>query len=292
MYVILVAWVLLALALMLPPTPGLPLTVRYRRMQGAPPHKAAPRRKLLAYLPVGPLVGVLPRGYRNMLQTQLLKAHMLDHWTLAEFVAVKCLVGMMLSAATLLIWFTSGATFLLAGAVMELIAGWSLPDFVLKRRSAARLDAVGRELPTMLSSLAICLQTGLSLRSALQYLADVHQEGVLRQELLIVAAHLQAGANPREALTAMMERCGTPQLNKAINTLLQHAEVSPSSAGAAAAEESRLAWQEKKRRAEIMAHSASLKLFLPQMLLGLPALLLVLMGPAVIGLWDTIRSMQ
>jgi tight adherence protein C len=193
-----------------------------------------------------------------------------------------CLMG--------LYWWQTKHSFFLFAMLLQSAAGWSLPDFYVKRRAAGRLAAAERELPAFLSNLSICLQTGLSLRSALLQLAALRPGGTLGRELELVSAHLAAGATPGEALSALIERCRTPELSQALRTIAHHAERSPSAAAAAAAAEARAAWQRKRRRAERIAQTASLKLFFPQLLLGLPALFLVLLGPAALKLWDMIHS--
>lgn len=289
MTMLLLAGGLLAAALLVPGSPGIPLRVRYRRLGGtAAP--TAPRRRLLAWVPAQYLLPLLPEGYRRSLRLHLLRADLAGAWPLPEFVAVKVIACAALALLMVLYWAKTGSLFFALAIPIECVSGWMLPDFWVKRRAADRLQAVQRELPHLLGQLAVCLHTGLSLRSALVELADLHQAGRLGHELRIVAAQLRNGANPGEALAAMTERCGAPELTQALGSVLQHVAKGSRAAGAAAAAAANLAWQRRRRRAEAIAHTASLKLFLPQLLLGFPALFLILLGPVFLRLWAIINS--
>jgi tight adherence protein C len=291
MELIVAACVALGLACLLP-SGTVPLTVRYRRQAGGAAAARAPGpRRLLAGVPVERFLALLPRRYTAVLQLDLHRAQLAGNWSLTDFVAVKLAIGLGLVLLMALYWWKTGSPFFAFAMLLQALAGWTLPDFFVKRRAVARAAAAERELATMLANLAICLQTGLSLRSALLQLAVMNPGGVLGYELRVAAGHLSSGATPREALTALMERCHSPMLVQALSNVLQHADASPRAAGAAAAAESRAAWQRMKQRAERIAHTTSLKLFFPQLLLGLPALLLVVMGPAALNLWRSFRQL-
>ncbi|HYG58579.1 MAG TPA: type II secretion system F family protein, partial [Symbiobacteriaceae bacterium] len=243
-------------------------------------------------IPAHWLAAMLPRRYTAMLRLTLMRARLADSWPLHEFLALKLISSLFFAGLVFVLYHEARTPVVLYAGFMPIAAGWILPDFWLKRRAAARQAAVQRDLPHLLSSLAICLQTGLSLQTAVLELGTVHRTGVLGEELRMAGNHLHAGATPAEALTAMTERCGIVEMTQAIGTIVQHAERTPSAASAAAVAEARRAWDRKRRRAEAIAQSASLKLFLPQLLLGLPALLLVLMGPAVLVFMDIFKSLQ
>lgn len=290
MLLILIAWLLLIAAVAAPAAPGIPLEQRYRRLTGIALRPR--RRRLLARVPVRPLLPLLPPRYRDGLRSLLLQAHLTETWTLIDLVALK-----LLSCAAFLLfgavfWLKTGLPVFGYAIPLQIAAGWVLPDFWIKRRIVGRQVAVERQLPQMLSGLAICLQAGLSLRSAVAELAAVLEGSVLGEELLSAAVYLSRGATPEEALTVMMDRCGSEDLSRALGAVIQQAAKSPAAAGAAATEEARMAWLRRRRAAESVAQSASIKLFLPQLVFGLPALLLIVMGPAIVALIEVFRSFR
>jgi tight adherence protein C len=290
LYLLILAGALLATAVVLPAGPGLPLAVRYRRQAGGPAPPQSARRRL-PLVPARWLLPLLPARYRRGLEATLLRAQMLESWPLPDFLALKLTLALFFALqVTLTMAPKLQSPVILLPMLLEAAGGWILPDFWAKRRAASRLAAAERELPQMLSSLAICLQTGLSLRSTLLHLAVIHPTGVLGTELRVAAAHVGAGATPSEALTALIERCRTPDLARALGSVLQQAARSPKAAGAAAAAESRQAWERRRRRSEAVAHTASLKLFFPQLLFGLPSVMLILLGPALLRLLEAIRG--
>lgn len=286
MSAVLLAAALLAMVLLLPATPGTPLTRRYR-----PGTARLTRMGFLARLPADQALRLLPRRYRDDLSAHLLRAALPSRFTLLDLVLLKGALALLMAGFMPLYWTKTGNPFFLLLTPLSMAAGWTLPDFAVKRRSAERVEAARRELPQVLSTLAVCLQTGLSLRSSLTQLPDLLPEGVLRRELRSAAAQLASGATPQEAVASMVERVRSPELVQAFGTVLQHAERSTLAAGAAAAAEARAAWQRKRRRAEALAHTAALKLFFPQLILGLPAIFLVLLGPAALKFLEWFRSM-
>lgn len=287
---ILLAWVLLVAALAVPAAPGVPLEQRYRRLAGVT--LRATRRRSLGWVPVRPLLPLLPRGYRDGLRSLLLQAHLTESWTLIDLVALKFVCSAAFLLAGTAFWLKTAMPVFAYVIPLQAAAGWILPEFWIKRRIVERRAAVTRELPQMLSGLAICLHTGLSLRSAVAELSLVLEGSVLGDELRAAAVHLNRGATPDEALSLMIDRCGSEELTRALGAVLQQAPKSPMAAGVAAATEARLAWQRRRRRAESLAQSASIRLFLPQLLLGLPALLLIIMGPALLAFVEAFRSFR
>lgn len=262
---ILLAGLLLLVALALPAGRGIPLGQRYRRLAGMT-HRPTSRWRILALLP--------------------------ERWSVPDLVLMKLGCSLLFLLLTTILWWRSGMAFFAYTLPLQAVAGWALPDFRIRRRMAARRAAVTRELPQMMSGLAICLQTGLSLRYAVAHLSTVLEGSVLGEELRGAAVHLNLGATPQEALAIMTERCGHEELTRALSAVVQQVGKSPSAAGAAAAAESRMAWQRRRRRAEAVAQSASLKLFLPQLLLGLPALFLIILGPALLSFLETFRPFR
>lgn len=276
-------------ALALPTTAQIPLSVRYRRLSD--PHRPAAGR-VIHWFPVHLVLPLLPRRSIDSLRMLLLHADMSEKWSVSNMVTVKLLFAISFGLLMLLYWHKSGHLLFLLAIPVQAVAGWSLPDYCLKRRITARLQAINRELPHVLTGLAICLQTGSSVRSALLELATMHQSGALGRELQRMAAHLRSGAAPLEAVTAMTDRCGAPELHPALGRILNQAERGGHAAGSVAAEEAGKAWRRLKHRAETLAHTASFKLFLPQLLLAFPALLLILLSPVFLRLVDLARSFR
>jgi tight adherence protein C len=288
---LLLAWLLLVAALAVPAAPGIPLELRYRRLAGLAV-RSGPRWRLLAWMPARQALSLLPRRYRESLRSLLLQAHLADRCSLIDLVALKLLCSALFALLTTMLWLKSGLALFAYFLPVQAAAGWSLPEIWIRRRIGDRRAAVTREIPPMLSGLAICLQTGISLRHAVAHLSTFLEGSVLGGELKLAALYMDLGATPEEALSALAERCGSEELTRALSAVVQQAAKNPAAAGAAAITESRMAWQRRRRRAEGIAQSASLKLFLPQLLLGLPALMLIVMGPAVMSFLDAFRSFR
>ncbi|EOU2462856.1 type II secretion system F family protein [Vibrio navarrensis] len=97
-----------------------------------------------------------------------------------------------------------------------------LPDLFLARRKRAVERAVGRELPYLIDLMAVCVQTGMTLESALGYLADELQ-GFDKH----LAFHVRRTAERarltglEDALTELAVRINTQEVRSFTFTLLQ-----------------------------------------------------------------------
>lgn len=88
------------------------------------------------------------------------------------------------------------------------------------------------------------------------------------------------GRDRREALRAIAERTGVPELNGFIGAILQADELGSGIARTLQiqAEQMRM---KRRQAAEKLAHEAAIKMLLPMVFLIFPAIFVVILGPAV-----------
>jgi tight adherence protein C len=172
-----------------------------------------------------------------------------------------------------------------------LALGYYLPGVVLKARGSRRQQAIFRELPDALDLLLICIEAGLSFDMALhrisRELADIAP--VLSAEFGQYFLEIQSGLPRKRVLRSLAERNGTPSLTAVINVLLQSIRF-----GTDVADALRVHIQsmrtERRQSAEEKGAKISTQLTFPLIMLILPALLIIILGPAVINIMERLQG--
>jgi len=157
--------------------------------------------------------------------------------------------------------------------------GWITPLFVLRKRAAQRLEQIDREVPELVDLLVTTVEAGVGFAAALQTTAR-RVEGPLGQELRVALSEQSLGLTIQEALTNMLLRANSPALRIFVQAINQ-GEMLGVSIGKILRD---LAVDMRKRRrqmAEERAQKAPTKIIFPLVLLILPALFIVAVGPIV-----------
>ena len=176
------------------------------------------------------------------------------------------------------------ATVVPGPALVALPATLALPGagWVARRRAATRrLAARSEAAPAVLDLLGAALLAGLNPHKAVLRVAERAPEA-LRQELGLAAAVLRLGGTPASALRAAAERSGLDEL-RAAAAALEAAErwgAPPADALAARAEALRT---RTRLHAEAEAGRAAVRLVFPLVLCFLPAFILLVVVPTVVG---------
>ncbi|MFT3972950.1 MAG: type II secretion system F family protein [Amaricoccus sp.] len=180
-----------------------------------------------------------------------------------------------------------------AAAVMAAgLFGSKLPDLVVKNARGKRLDAIRKALPDTLDMLVICAEAGLASDAALKRVVaeTTRKSSVLGEELHQTALELAFMPERRQALENLAARAPVPSVNAFVNTMIQAERYGTPLARAfkVLSQEQRT---ERMLRAEEKAGRLPATMTVPMMLFILPALFVVLIGPAVIGILDNFINM-
>jgi Flp pilus assembly protein TadB len=184
--------------------------------------------------------------------------------------------------AALLAAAISAATPRLALVALSAPVAWLIATRVVRRRTAARRQALRAEAaPVLLDLLSAALLAGLNPHRAVLRIADRAPE-VLRDELALAAAVLRLGGTPAAALRAAADHSGLGELRAAAGAM-EAAErwgAPPAEALAARADALR---SRARLRAEANAGRAAVRLAFPLVLCFLPAFVLLTVVPTVAG---------
>ncbi len=157
------------------------------------------------------------------------------------------------------------------------------PLFWLEDHIRSRRSKIQKELPFILSSVAIIVESG---QSFLQALAEVSKirEGVMIEEFQMTLLEIEMGLSRIEAFERMVDRVQVTELSIFISAIIQSIEKGSSGVSNLLKKQSDEMWKSRKERAKAMAEKASIKLFLPLLVFVLPSMMIFLLTPAVLSL--------
>lgn len=162
---------------------------------------------------------------------------------------------------------------------VALFAGFMLPKFWLSQKIKARRTEIARALPDALDMLTIGVEAGLAFESALLRVGD-QWDNALSQEFRRVVSEMRIGVPRNESLRRMAERTDVEDLSTFVAVLIQSnmLGVSIGQVLKTQADQMRL---KRRQYAEEMAHAATVKIVVVLVFFILPALFIVILGPAV-----------
>jgi tight adherence protein C len=208
----------------------------------------------------------------------------------AIFFAGKTVLALLLPAV---LYFTLGATgkaqdtnTLLMYLLLAATFGTYLPNLLLRHLIARRQNEIFESFPDALDLMTICVEAGLGVDAALSRVATEMglASRVLSEELTLVTLELRAGGTKEKALRNLALRTGVEDVDALVSMLIQ-AERFGTSIAASLRIQSDLLRTKRRMRAEETAAKIGLKLLFPLIFFIFPALLVVLMGPAMLQIY-------
>lgn len=159
--------------------------------------------------------------------------------------------------------------------------GYFMPDIWLKSKVNARKYEIQRKLPDALDLLTVSVEAGLGFDMALNKVVE-KLKGPLAEEFGRVLHEVRMGKPRRDAMKAMSARVDSPDVSQFIAALVQADKLGVSLANVLRVQSDQMRLK-RKQRAEETAMKAPLKMSFVLVFFVLPALMIVLLGPAVIS---------
>lgn len=167
-------------------------------------------------------------------------------------------------------------------------AGFLWPDAALRRRADARAAAIRRALPDSLDLMAILVEAGVGLEGAIARAAtDVG--GPLADEYRRLIHEISLGASRREAFTALKERIELPEVSVFVLALRQ-ADALGIAVGSVLKTQAGEMRARRRQAARERAARTPVKILFPLVFGIFPALLIVILGPAVIRILSALAG--
>jgi tight adherence protein C len=207
-------------------------------------------------------------------------------WTMTRLLWAKLALASVVGVAGVLVIATHPGLLSIVVMVVAVATAYHVPDLLAWSRGQERQQKIARELPDILDQMTIAVEAGLGFEAALAR-AATNGSGPLAGELVRTLQDVAVGRPRREAYEALARRTEVPDLRRFVGAINQ-----ADAYGIAVADVLRVQADEmrlkRRQRAEEQAGKVPVKVSFPLMACILPALLLVVVGPAFIGLSDVL----
>ncbi|MDP1737226.1 MAG: type II secretion system F family protein [Caulobacter sp.] len=179
----------------------------------------------------------------------------------------------------------------LSFCVGALLLGYYAPNVYISNIAQKRRESIVAAFPDALDLLLICVESGMSIEAAIQKVSqEVGSSSIeLAEELTLVSAELSYLPERRQAYEGLAKRTNHPGI-KAVATAMIQAERYGTPLGSALRVMSKENRDLRLSAAEKKAAALPAKLTVPMILFFLPVLFVVILGPAIIKVQDTIAK--
>lgn len=245
--------------------------------------------------PIGEfLVGLvrrfLPGHYAEKVRHKLVLAGRGQPEDIDRFLVARVLSIVSIPVLWLVVWkMTSlkGVT-LLAAIVLVGVAGALGPDAWLNRAVAERQLAIRRKLPDILDLLTISVEAGLGFEQAMARTVTM-VPGPLSEEFSRTLGEMRAGSSRADALAAMDARTEVAELRSFVLALMQ-ADTFGVSVGSILRSQAAEMRVRRHQFAQEQAQKAPVKMLFPMVFCIMPALFVIIAGPAVLSIFHAFRG--
>jgi len=248
-------------------------------------------RRLL--LPAGEKItnglrGLLPGNYLDRLRHKLTVAGLSDRVGPEEFVAMQAVgvaagtvVGLVLPAV--MGWGPIG----LARSIGILaVGGWMVPVNWMQRAREKRVLQIKRDLPDILDLLAVSVEAGVGLEGAVDVVTS-HFDTPLANEMGRMLREMELGVSRRIGLQHLKQRIAVPEVGNFVSSLIQ-ADALGMPLGRVLHAQATEMRAKRRQWARERAAKLPVKIIFPLMTFIFPALFVVVLGPAVLTIKDSI----
>ena len=207
-------------------------------------------------------------------------------WDGQRLLVVKWLaaVGLVLLSVVALPLLGVGFTRTAVVVVVAAVVGYYLPEWILRSRAGERQKQIQLALPDALDLMSITVEAGLSFDAALDRVSR-EMGGPLGDELFRVVQEMRLGKGRGEALRDLAGRTTVEELKSFVMAMVQ-AEIFGISVAKVLHVQAGELRIKRRQRAEEQAQKLPVKIIFPLILCIFPALMVVLVGPAAISIYQ------
>ncbi len=202
-----------------------------------------------------------------------------------RFVAAGLFGGLIFLISLFSSTWTAPVKFLIV--VIFTVLGYFFPTLWIRSKINSRQRGIRKAMPDALDLLTICVEAGLGFDAAM---AKVNEKWDNELALAFgrVIKEIQLGKLRRDALRDMSERIGLAEMTSFVAAVIQSEQLGVSMAKVLRIQSDQMRMK-RRQRAEEEAHKAPIKMIIPMGIFIFPSLMIVLLTPAGLRLWRSLR---
>jgi tight adherence protein C len=227
------------------------------------------------------IAGLMPQSRVAKLRKRLVLAGLADSYTAEEFYSVQAVLAGAAALSVLVVSLLLGWSGTATGRAVLIVApaAAAFPRFRLNRAVESRRHLIRRDLPDILDLLAISVEAGVGLEGAFEVVTK-HFDSPLATEMARMLREMELGLARREALQNLRARTDIPDVSNFIVSLLQ-ADALGMPLGRVLRIQADEMRSKRRQWARERAAKLPVKILFPLLAFILPALFVVVLGPAV-----------
>ena len=171
------------------------------------------------------------------------------------------------------------------------LIGYYLPKWWVGKRQGERQLEMVNGFPDSLDMMLVCVEAGQSLDQSIIRVSHELRSAFpsLAGEYETVSNEMKAGKDKTQVLRDMAERCGVVDISSFVTVLIQSQQFGTSIAEALRVFSSEMR-DKRVMRAEEKANTLPTKMTLATMMLTVPPLLIILIGPSIYNIYETLNN--
>ena len=171
------------------------------------------------------------------------------------------------------------------------VVGYMLPKYWVTKRQQQRQEEITNGFPDSLDLMLVCVEAGQSIEQAIVRVSTEVRPGYpsLADEYEMVTHEMKAGKDKTQVLRDMSERAGVTDVSSFVTVLIQSATFGTSISDALRVYAGEMR-DKRVMRAEEAANKLPTKMTLATMMLTVPPLLIILIGPSIYEIAQTLST--
>ncbi|MEA2016605.1 MAG: type II secretion system F family protein [Actinomycetota bacterium] len=230
-----------------------------------------------------------PKGVTETTRHKLELAGMLERIEVNVYLMVKFIFAVIFLIIFVLLTVFFDFSLIINLVLLALIPlSYFFPDIYLNGKINSRQEEIRKVLPNALDMLTITVEAGMGFDIALSKVAD-NTKGPLGEEFNKMLNEMNVGYSKREAFRNLVRRTSVPDLDTFVASIIQ-ADILGISIGKILRVQASEIRNRRSVKAEEAGIKAPVKLVFPLIFFLLPALLVIILGPGLITIYESLMK--
>lgn len=207
--------------------------------------------------------------------------------TFNRIIAIQIMCSILIGGIAFLL-LSKGRSTKIPLILFSSVIAFIIPISFIRTQGDQRRKKIKRSLPDMLDLLYVSVEAGLAFDMALKKTAD-KMPGPLSDEVNKALEEISRGRNRQEALRGIASRTGVEELAYFVTSIIQTEQLGSNITNMLKVQSTTMR-QKRRQRAEEAAMKLSIKMLFPLIFFIFPTLFIVVLGPAIIKIINTLSK--
>lgn len=232
---------------------------------------------------------ITPKGIYTSIEKYIFYSGTQNNFTFNRILAIQMMLSIIFPGIFYILTSLTGGKTNIILLVLGSVFGFLLPVYILRSKARKRQTMIQNALPDMLDLLFVSVEAGLGFDMALKRTTE-KMPGPLSDEMNRALDEINRGKTREDALRQVAKRTGVEDLTSFITAVIQSEQLGSNIANMLRIQSTSMR-QRRRQRAEELAMKVPVKMLFPLVFFMFPALIVVILGPAIIRIVETFKTM-